>query len=144
MNEAKNQQTPCFIDTNIWLYALIETPKDDRHTRAKQVIQEHEIILSAQIINEVCVNLLRKTQFSEQDIRGLVTSFYNNYIVIDFDRDILIKASQLRELYSLSFWDSLIVAAALRSHAEILYSEDMHHNLQVEEKLLIQNPFHTI
>jgi predicted nucleic acid-binding protein len=43
--------------------------------------------------------------------------------------------------YSLSFWDSLIVASALAANAEILYSEDMQNGLLIENKLRIINPF---
>jgi len=47
----------------------------------------------------------------------------------------------LRRRYSLSYWDSTIVAAALNSGAEVLYSEDMQHGLTVEGRLEIRNPF---
>jgi len=40
-----------------------------------------------------------------------------------------------------SVWDGLIVASALSANTEILYSEDMQNDLQVENKLKIVNPF---
>jgi len=42
---------------------------------------------------------------------------------------------------SLSFWDSLIVAAALLGEATILYSEDMQTGLAIHDQLTIVNPF---
>ena len=43
--------------------------------------------------------------------------------------------------YNYSFYDSLIIAAAIESGCSILYSEDMQHNQLIEEKLKIVNPF---
>ncbi|MGA1870311.1 MAG: PIN domain-containing protein [bacterium] len=99
------------------------------------------IIISAQIINEVCVNLIKKAQFSEENIQELVTSFYEKYTVIDNCKKILIKASQLRKDNRFSFWDSIIIASALSSITSILYSEDMQDGFVVENKLRIENPF---
>lgn len=56
------------------------------------------------------------------------------------DKTTLTKASELREKYSLSYWDSLIVASALTADCEILYSEDMQDGLRVEQRLDIVNP----
>ncbi|MEZ4513920.1 MAG: hypothetical protein R3C62_18780 [Chloroflexota bacterium] len=47
----------------------------------------------------------------------------------------------MRERYSLSHWDSLIIATAFEAGAAQLYSEDMHSGLIVEKQLTIINPF---
>jgi len=141
MSAAKSIPQPCFIDTNIWLYAFIDTQDTSKHALARQIIRDNEVIISTQVINEVCVNLLKKTDFSELDIRALVASFYGNYTVIEANQEILVSASTLREKYSLSYWDSLIVAAALFADCKFLYSEDMRDGLQVDNTLTIQNPF---
>lgn len=66
------QATTCFVDTNIWLYAFIEAEAGHKQARAKAVIQDNEVIVSTQVINEVCVNLLKKTRFTEPDIQALI------------------------------------------------------------------------
>ncbi len=43
--------------------------------------------------------------------------------------------------YDLQLFDAMIVSAALEAGCEILYTEDMHHQLLVEAKLRIINPF---
>jgi predicted nucleic acid-binding protein len=43
--------------------------------------------------------------------------------------------------YGFSYWDSLIVAAALTSGCSTLLSEDMQDGLLIEGKLRIKNPF---
>jgi predicted nucleic acid-binding protein len=60
--------------------------------------------------------------------------------VADIDKVTLLKASELRGGYSLSYWDSLIVANALNADCAILYSEDMQDGLQVEQSLTVVNP----
>lgn len=56
--------------------------------------------------------------------------------------DILqIKAIDLHFRYQFSFYDSLIVAAALEADCTVLYSEDMQHGFVVDNSLQIINPF---
>ena len=98
-------------------------------------------MISTQAINETCVNLLKKTLLQETGIRQLVTDFYEKYTVVEIEQDTFLAASELREKYSLSFWDSLIIASALRTNCSILYTEDMQDGLKVEGKLTIVNPF---
>jgi len=137
------QSDDCFLDSNIWLYALIKNGEIDKHGRAKNLIlaREEEIVVSTQVINEVGVNLLRKSIMKEQEIQALIVAFYSRYRVIEIDRAILIKSSQLRDQYSFSFWDSSIVASALHADARIIFSEDMQAGLIVEGKLEIVNHF---
>lgn len=87
------------------------------------------------------MNLLRKRVFTEREVRELVTAFYHRYPVLLLQLETLSIASRLREAYSFSFWDSIIVAAALESDISMLYSEDMHDGLEVEGRLTIVNPF---
>lgn len=136
-----NQVTTCFIDTNIWLYAFIETDDSVKSATARTLIQETEPVLSTQVINEVCVNLLRRANFTEEQVSRLIESFYEKYPVIELNRSILLTASRLRQRYSLSFWDSTIVASALGAGVSILYSEDMQHGLTIEKRLQVLNPF---
>jgi predicted nucleic acid-binding protein len=136
-----NQATTCFIDTNIWLYAFIETDDSVKSATARTLIQETEPVLSTQVINEVCVNVLRRANFTEEQVSRLIVSFYEKYPVIELNRSILLTASRLRQRYSLSFWDSTIVASALDAGVSILYSEDMQHGLTIEEQLQVRNPF---
>ena len=131
-----------FIDSNIWLYVFISNSKEKEKSKiAKQVILANNIAVSTQVINEVCVNLIKKAKFSEADIQELLQDFYFNYQVIGVDSIIQLDASKLRQNYCFSYWDSLIVASALNASADILYSEDMQDRLVVNKSLTIINPF---
>jgi len=130
-----------FIDTNIWLYAFLDTGEEEKSARARELFQQAEPMLSVQVINEVCVNLIKKAGFEESQIYQLIESFYEKYPIVEMDESVLLEASRLRQEYSFSFWDSMVVACALASNAEILYSEDMQDGLIVRDALKIVNPF---
>jgi predicted nucleic acid-binding protein len=131
----------CFIDTNVWLYAFIRSDDAGKHVAAKGLVETVKIVTSFQVINELCVNLLKKTDLKEPDIAGLISSFYNRYEIVESGQHLLERASDLRSASNFSYWDSLIVAAALLSEAKILYTEDMHDGLIVDKTLKIVNPF---
>ena len=108
-----NQATTCFIDTNIWLYAFIETDDTTKSATARTLIQESEPIVSTQVINEVCVNLIKKAVFAEEQVRQLIDAFYEKYPVVELEQETLNTDSDLRQRYAFSYWDSLVIASAL-------------------------------
>lgn len=130
-----------FADSNVWLYGFVAQQDLRKHQIAAQLLQSGGICLSSQVVNEVCANLIRKHSFDETRIRQVIARFYFAHLVVDLNQQILLEASDLRTRYSLSFWDGLIVSAALTANANVLYSEDMHNGLVVENKLKIVNPF---
>ena len=129
-----------FIDTNIILYA-ISTVDDKKYSIAKPLVLGGQATISVQVINECSVNLLKKMKFTEHQIEKFIDSSYSRYHVVNLDKNIFIQASHLREKYFLSYYDSIIVSTALISNCSILYSEDMQHNILIENKLRIINPF---
>lgn len=102
---------------------------------------QHNIALSSQVVIEVVANLLRKGNFSEVQIIKFVEDVYQDHLVIDVSPKVMLEASQLRSKYSFSYFDSLIVSAALETGSTLLYSEDMHNGLIIEGQLTIVNPF---
>jgi len=131
----------CFVDTNIWLYAFVETDDSSKSAIAGKLIADIEPVISTQVINEVCVNLLRQAIFSEDQIAQLIEAFFGKYRVVELGRSALLEASRLRKAYSLSFWDSTIVSTALNSGVSLLYSEDMQDGMVFEGRLQVRNPF---
>ena len=51
-----------FIDSNIWLYTLIQNKGEEEKTAKSKVCIDNadEIVISTQVVNEVCINLMRK------------------------------------------------------------------------------------
>jgi predicted nucleic acid-binding protein len=77
---APEQPAPlCFVDSNIWLYALIASQDKAKSARARQLAQQDNLCLSTQVINEVCHNLIRKAGMSETDIQNLIESFHHKH-----------------------------------------------------------------
>lgn len=132
------------MDTNVWLYALIVNGDAQKHQIATEIVQGGNVVVSTQVINETCVNLLRKANLSETQLYDLIVSFYAKYEVVATEAQVLLRASRLRAQHSLSFWDSLVVAGAIESGCNVLYTEDMQDGLTVEGQLTIVNPFRTL
>lgn len=129
-----------FVDSNIWLYALIAAQDRVKSELAAKIISLPRIV-SVQVINEVCVNLLRKGRRSEDEIAEVIRAFHSQHHVAPLNEDVLLRAVELRRTCSFSYWDSLIVAAALAAGATVLYSEDLQHHQLVDGSLRIINPF---
>ena len=110
-----------FADSNIWLYAFMEN--GEKKKAAAAIILKENCVLSTQVVNEVCVNLIKKADYDEEDISKLVENLYSKYQIEIIDKNVILKSS------------------AIKSGCEILYSEDMHHNQIIEGKLKIINPF---
>jgi len=132
-----------FIDTNVWLYAFITSQDEAKSIIARKLLENShsQLLVSTQVINEVCVNMLRKTDTDEARLKQLIHSFFYRYEVVMLEESVLLAASDLRQPYSLSYWDSLIVATALAAGATVLYSEDMQGGQIIDGRLTIMNPF---
>jgi predicted nucleic acid-binding protein len=132
-----------FIDTNIWLYSLTQTVDGDkRHQQAADFLLSSTCpVINSQVIREICSNLIKKAHMPEQQLRVLIEAWYPSCEVIPANAAQHLSASQLRGSYLLSYWDSLIVAAALDAQCTTLYSEDMQHGQNVDGRLTLINPF---
>ena len=65
-----------FADSNVWLYALVAGKDAGKEQIAKNLIASKRLLASVQVINEVCVNLIKKYKFNETEIEKLIRSFY--------------------------------------------------------------------
>jgi len=131
-----------FIDSNVWVYLF----SDDKNPKAKIVgefLDDNDItsvfVTSCQVVNEVC-NVLKRHGLVEDKIRAVIESITNICLIQDISKEVCLLASTLRERFSLSFWDSVIVATAKTAGCSLLVSEDMHDGLTVD-KLRIKNIF---
>ena len=135
--------TKVFLDTNIWFYAFVPTQSKPKYQQAIQLLEDTslDICLSVQVLNELSVNLLKKTNFSEDDLQRLISSFYNHYQVFHLQEQVYLKASEIRKQHNFSYWDSLVIASALLGNCTKVYSEDMQDGFILENTLTIYNPF---
>ena len=117
-----------FVDTNVLYYANTDS-NDPRHALARRQVERlwdtpGQAAASVQVLQELHVHLVRKAGLSPQQSAQRV-SHYLVWRVIDNDRVLLTAAFEVQTRWQLSFWDSLIVVAAQRSGASVLWSEDM-------------------
>ena len=135
-------QNKIFIDSNIWLYLFLQDDKEKYKIIEEYLINNKNsiFIITYQVINEVA-NILLKNNFSEFEIRENIEYLFKVCTLQDFTKEIVINASSIREKYSLSFWDSIIIASALFARCDMLVSEDMQDGLIIDNKLLIKNIF---
>ena len=137
-----NGRDRCFADTNIWFYSLSNEDESKRDASQKLIeVAGENLCFSSQIINEISVNLKKKAKVDENEIRHFIKSLFLNYRFVSIDEEVLTLASGLREAVAVSFWDSFVVAAALVSECETLYTEDMQHGRLIDGRLTIINPF---
>jgi predicted nucleic acid-binding protein len=64
-----------------------------------------------------------------------------NFEVIEIDKSLVLEAMEISIRYKYSYWDSLIVAAALGTGCSMLYTEDLHDGQIINGRLKIVNPF---
>jgi len=134
-----------FVDSNVWIY-LFTSDEVSKNTVARQYIadisrENNIMVISFQILNEVGAVLKSKKQFPESKIQFVIETMLDLCVVQNFTKDILLKASSLREEMSIAYWDSIIVATAIDSGCQQLVTEDMQNRQLIDNKLLIVNPF---
>ena len=127
------------LDTNILIYAFGKQ-EDARKQVAIEIISKCNII-SLQVVNETIYVLQRKFKFPNPELEKVANFIKQNFVVSDLNIQTLDQTLKIAETYGFSFWDSMMVAAALNNHCSILYSEDLHHNQIIEGRLKIVNPF---
>ena len=133
-----------FIDTNVLIYWV------DDSTRADTVekLLAGDSVISVQVLNEFANVLRRKRAMPLADVKVLCDTLIDTCEVHDLSVRTHQAALTLMARYSLSLFDANIVAAAILSGCEVLYSEDMQDGLNIRlsapgstSTLSIRNPF---
>ena len=126
-----------FFDTNVLLYVVSGDAR--KADRAVELIGQGGTI-SIQNLNEYANAARRKLGLSWERLRLHLRALRATLDVVPLTLSIHERGLQIAQRYSLSTYDAMIVAAALESDCETLWSEDMHHDLRIEN-LTIRNPF---
>ncbi len=116
-----------FIDTNLFVYALDQKEplkRDKARTILKTLTDTHQPVISTQVINEFYVVATTKLKADPFIVKNIIHTFRNMEIVNN-DLELIEQAIDISMLSRLSFWDSLIIAAAEKANCEYLYSEDL-------------------
>lgn len=123
-----------FLDTNILVYSYSISEKDKQFI-ARKLIAESDSYISTQVLTELANTLIRKFKLSfDITLEAIHECSANNHVFTNNPQTIK-KAIKIAEKYGFSFYDSLIISAALESGCKLLYSEDMHHGQIIEKSL---------
>jgi predicted nucleic acid-binding protein len=135
---------PSFVDTNVLVYA------EDRDAKAKHEVARDLIVhlweardgvLSVQVLQEFYVCVTRKLRKPMASAKALETiGEYLTWTVVENTGRLLTEAIALQQRAKLSFWDSLVVQAAIDAGCDRLYSEDLNHG-QKFGPVAVVNPF---
>jgi predicted nucleic acid-binding protein len=133
-----------FFDTNVLVY-LFDADSPDKRKRARALFQAHagagDILLSTQVLQEFYVAVTRKlARPLDAAAAEEAAENFAQLPMVNIDAKLVLSAIHRSRASRLSFWDSLVVQAAIEGHATTLYSEDMHHGLTVDG-LKVVNPF---
>lgn len=133
-----------FLDTNILVYSFDETDERKRE-RARELIAaglEGPGTISFQVVQEFLNVALRKfaRPMTIDQARDYLDAVLVPLCRVQSEPDIYREALAAHLRWRFSFYDSLVVAAALRSGCAILYSEDLQHGQELGD-LVIVDPF---
>jgi predicted nucleic acid-binding protein len=118
-----------FLDTNIIIYAF-DVSAGEKHEEAKKIMAElwgaGRGLLSTQVLQEFFVSVTKKIPrtLSLKAAKEIVTDLLKWQVVINDGQSIL-AAADIQSKHNFSFWDSLIIQAAIRGDASLLLSEDL-------------------
>lgn len=132
-----------FVDTNILIYALDPADPRKRAVSAdllRRTISSHTLTLSPQSLNECYRVLTQRRRLMPVDEARAFVRLIAPWAIAPLDAATTERAWAVQDAAGLSWWDSLMVAAALRAECRLFVSEDMQDGAEVEG-MRIANPF---
>ena len=144
-----SRETSCMnaVDTNVFVYAF-DSDEPVKQAKAQELLdrlrqEPADTVLLWQVAGEL-LNCLRKweaagriqTSDVEKDFRKVLAMFPFRLPTADLFH----VSFDLRSRFSLSHWDSMLLAASKEAGVEILFSEDMDSGTDFDG-LNIVNPF---
>jgi predicted nucleic acid-binding protein len=134
-----------FFDTNIFIYA------NDKHEPVKQSIARDLLreatfdgdgVISYQVMHEFFNVVLRKapSKMKPEEAFLFLETVFRPLVAVPSSFSLVSDAIRIQDRYRLSWYDSLIVAAAQHAGCKLLYSEDLQHDQQFGA-VTVKNPF---
>ena len=133
-----------FFDTNVLVY-LFDRAAPEKRARAQRLLEKHSsdgsLTLSTQVLQEFFVSTTRKLSapLSVPEALGVLRQLVV-FPLVQVDAGLILRAGERTAREMASFWDALIVEAALTAGATRLLSEDLQHGQKISS-LTVENPF---
>jgi predicted nucleic acid-binding protein len=134
-----------FIDTNVLVYAFDKNTSSPKKRVAQallnELMEEDRLRVSTQVLQEFFVTLTRKvSQPCSREEALAVLDDLTAWPLMVIDYAAIRAAVSLAGEAKLSFWDALVVVAAARTGAAVLYTEDLNNGQEILG-VRIRNPF---
>lgn len=130
-----------FLDSNVLIYSI-----DDGEVVKQQIannlitsLSEKGGVISTQVLQEFYNIATKKLGISKQDAKVLLERLSDCFIVHKNTVSDILHAIEISIKTQFSFWDSLILSAAIAEGCTTLYSEDLNDG-QIVEEIVINNP----
>ena len=118
---------PVFVDANVLLY-LQDQAEPAKRTRAHawlDVLWRQRLgRTSTQVLSEYYVNAVRKHRISAE-VAWSQVELYFAWDPLPVGTTVMVEAREVQQRHRLSWWDSLVVAAARLQGCVLLLTEDM-------------------
>jgi len=131
-----------FLDTNILVYTIDKKDRDKQdqsRNLIKRISSDHVPVISTQVLQEFYNAITSKLKVDQIVAKNVLHS-YRNMEIVSADLVLIEQAVDISVLFQLSFWDSLIVAAAEQANCSILVTEDLNDGQKIRG-IEIVNPF---
>ena len=134
-----------FLDTNLFVYTF-DAQAPTKAKKAAQLIRRAvdtgEGIISYQVVQEFFNVALRRfpQPLTVAEAEQYLITVLRPLLAVHSSPAIYLEALRIAEKHKMSWYDSLIIAAAIEGQCDRLYSEDFQHGQKIEN-LRIENPF---
>jgi predicted nucleic acid-binding protein len=99
-------------------------------------------VVSYQVVQEFFNLAFRRFQhpMNVAEAEQYLITVFRPLLAVHSSPALYVEAMRIAARYHLSWYDCIIVAAALQSQCSVLYSEDLQHGQEIDG-LLVENPF---
>jgi predicted nucleic acid-binding protein len=129
-----------FVDTNQFIY-IYSDDEPEKKAIVQECLDSHKCVISTQVLNEFCNVCIKKLYKTFDEINAALDELANNCSVYTIRFRDVKEAMILQKKYSYSFFDSLMLEAALATGCKYIFTEDMQDGQVIEDRLTIKNPF---
>ena len=131
-----------FFDTNVLLYMYDRANQPKRQTAIdlfRRSVEANTFVISTQVVQEFYVAATRKLHLDRTTAHTIITGLCDMRVVTTQPKHLLF-ALELEKRYGTSFWDAMILSAAILAGACVVYTEDLNHG-QTYGAIKVLNPF---
>ena len=133
----------CFLDTNLFVYSM-DTANPEKMKKSREILTatlaEKNAVISTQVLQEFYVAATKKLGADPFKVKNIMKSLAP-LEVIAVDRNLIFEAIDIQMSYQISFWDALIISAAVQAKCDCILTEDLN-NGQIIRGTEIINPYH--